>query len=83
MATCAANLKGGYTMKFRKHISGLKDKNGKGYVSGYDARIPAQVLKDAGFIKEDGTPCEYEAVASYSDKGNQMVIELRKKESEA
>ena len=37
----------------------MKNKAGKAYASGYDARIPADILKDAGFLKEDGTLLEY------------------------
>jgi hypothetical protein len=61
----------------------MKDKNGKAYVSGYDARIPAEILKAAKFIKEDGSIWEYEAVDSYNCERDEDVIELRKKESEA
>jgi len=58
-------------MKFRKHISGMKDKNGKAYASGYDARIPADILKAAGLLEEDGTLHEY---ALLVDEHNGRVI---------
>jgi hypothetical protein len=51
-------------MKFRKHISGMKNPlTGKGYVSGYDARIPAEIIAAAGFVGKDGETLEYEVIA--------------------
>lgn len=70
-------------MKFRKHISGMKDKaTGKGYVSGYDARIPKEALEDAGFLGKDGSLEEYEPAVMYGDDNETMIV-LKKKEADA
>jgi hypothetical protein len=63
-------------MKFRKHISGMKDKNGKAYASGYDARIPKEVLTATGFLKEDGTTLEYDVSYAEINGFDKMVILL-------
>lgn len=64
-------------MKFRKHISGKKRKDGTAYTSGYDARIPEALLIDAGFFASDGRLEEYEAQVSKDKKR----IEITKKEA--
>ena len=66
--------------KFCPKKSGNKYQKDK--VTSYMLTLSISLLKDAGFLVGDSI-CEYEAVATYSDRGNQMVIELRKKESEA
>lgn len=64
-------------MKFRKHLSGNKRKDGTAYTSGYDARIPEALLIDAGFIGSDGSLKEYELQVG-ADK---TKIEIIKKDS--
>lgn len=67
-------------MKFRKHLSGMKNKDGKPYVSGYDARVPAQALKQAGFLKDDGSLCDYEVHVTCCEYTNKLIIELHRVE---
>lgn len=58
-------------MKFRKHLSGMKDKNGNAYVSGYDAQIPKKIMEESGLLESDGTLHEY---AILVDRENGRII---------